>query len=85
MRGARAVAPPSGHNLRANGAALLSVPAGGRLRSNLLEEGGVAPVQGAQATQSLGGLEERFAFSRAVSRLHEMQSQRYLLARRIAP
>jgi hypothetical protein len=43
--------------------------------------GGVAPVQGATAAQSVGGLEERFAFSRAVSRLYEMQSPRYQLAR----
>ncbi len=63
----------------------LSVPAaGGKLRTNLLAEGGVAPVHGASAVRSLGGLEERFAFSRAVSRLYEMQSPRYLLARPVA-
>jgi hypothetical protein len=46
-----------------------------------MAEGGVAPVQGAPTVQALGGLEERFAFSRAVSRLYEMQSPRYFLGR----
>ena len=45
--------------------------------------GGVAPVldSSRKNTAKLGGEEERFAFKRAVSRLLEMQSQQYYLAR----
>ena len=48
--------------------------------------GGVAPVaatnEAAQAVAaSLGGMEEKFAFARAVSRLYEMQSPLYRAAR----
>lgn len=50
---------------------------GGRLRRNVLLEGGVAPVASTDkeriaAQAHLGGNEERFAFARAISRLHEM-------------
>lgn len=43
-----------------------------------MADGGVAPVaataaEAAAAAQRLGGVEERFAFARAVSRLYEMQ------------
>ena len=60
--------------------------AGSRLRRDLMAEGGVAPVAvtaaAAQAaTQNLGGVEEKFAFARAVSRLYEMQSDTYLKSR----
>ena len=49
----------------------------------MMAEGGVAPVAATAsaamaAAQNLGGMEEKFAFKRAVSRLHEMQSQSYL-------
>ena len=41
-----------------------------------MSEGGVAPLFGTGTatvtTTHLGGLEEKFAFARAVSRLHEM-------------
>lgn len=44
-----------------------------------MQEGGVAPLFGAGTasvtTTHLGGLEEKFAFARAVSRLHEMSRQ----------
>jgi hypothetical protein len=46
-----------------------------------MAQGGVAPVQGVQAVVTLGGVEERFAFGRAVPRLYEMQSPRYFLGR----
>lgn len=51
---------------------------GSRLRRDLMADGGVAPVaasaaEAAAAAQRLGGVEERFAFARAVSRLYEMQ------------
>ena len=51
-----------------------------------MTEGGVAPVAAspaaaAAAAARLGGLEEQFAFQRAVSRLHEMQSATYLHSR----
>lgn len=72
-------------------AALLQAPhptppltfAGSKLRTNLMEDGGVAPVastraRALEAAAELGGAEESFAFSRAVSRLHEMQSPLYL-------
>lgn len=60
--------------------------AGSRLRRNLMAEGGVAPVAATPlaaqaATQNLGGVEEKFAFARAVSRLYEMQSEVYLRSR----
>lgn len=59
---------------------------GGRLRRDVMAVGGVAPVgaraQEAQRLQArLGGLEEQFAFRRAVSRLHEMQTDAYLQRR----
>lgn len=59
---------------------------GSRLRTDLMADGGVAPVaataeQAASATRTLGGGEEQFAFRRAVSRLHEMQSELYLATR----
>ncbi|KXZ47776.1 hypothetical protein GPECTOR_33g658 [Gonium pectorale] len=56
---------------------------GARLRRDATAEGGVAPV-GAKPTDlaltvgALGGVEERFAFRRAVSRLLEMQSEHYM-------
>lgn len=51
-----------------------------------MADGGVAPVAASatavtQATALLGGMEEKFAFSRAVSRLYEMQSPLYAAAR----
>ena len=51
-----------------------------------MESGGVAPVFASSeaalaATAQLGGMEEKFAFQRAISRLHEMQAQTYLQAR----
>lgn len=50
-----------------------------------MESGGVAPLGGGGKSQSLqsrlGGLEEQFAFKRAVSRLHEMQTDLYLQLR----
>lgn len=60
--------------------------AGSRLRRDLTSEGGVAPLGGTTAeainlSVQLGGLEEKFAFKRAISRLHEMQSAAYLLSR----
>ncbi|KAK9808342.1 hypothetical protein WJX73_003940 [Symbiochloris irregularis] len=60
---------------------------GSRLRRDLLQEGGVAPIadsanQAVNLAGQLGGLEERFAFRRAVSRLHEMQSTAYLASRK---
>lgn len=59
---------------------------GSRLRRDLMAEGGVAPVAATAnaamaAAQNLGGMEEKFAFKRAVSRLHEMQSETYLASR----
>jgi len=49
-------------------------------------DGGVAPVastaaEAAATTQRLGGVEEKFAFARAVSRLYEMQTPLYLASR----
>ena len=60
--------------------------AGSRLRRNLMVDGGVAPVAAtadaaAAASAQLGGAEEQFAFARAVSRLHEMQSEKFLQLR----
>lgn len=51
-----------------------------------MAEGGVAPVAATTsaamaAAQNLGGMEEKFAFKRAVSRLYEMQSKAYLRSR----
>ena len=37
--------------------------------------------QATNLTGQLGGLEEKYAFKRAISRLHEMQSVSYLLSR----
>jgi len=56
------------------------------LRRNLTADGGVAPVASgtaaaAEAAALMGGREEQFAFSRAVSRLYEMQSPLYASAR----
>ena len=53
-----------------------------KLRRNLVAAGGVAPVAGSaqeqlRLTAHLGGAEEQFAFRRALSRLHEMQTPRY--------
>ncbi|KAL6755727.1 AFG1-like ATPase-domain-containing protein [Haematococcus lacustris] len=58
---------------------------GSRLRRDLLQDGAVAPLAAtplaaAAAKAMLGGQEEQFAFSRAVSRLCEMQSATYLMA-----
>lgn len=62
---------------------------GARLRRDVTATGGVAPVAATSdsakaAAAALGGAEERFAFSRAVSRLHEMQTALYQ-SRRAAP
>ena len=51
-----------------------------------MASGGVAPVlaspaAAAAAAARMGGMEEQFAFKRAVSRLHEMQSRAYLASR----
>lgn len=59
---------------------------GSKLRTDLMADGGVAPVaataaEAAAASRRLGGEEERFAFARAVSRLYEMQSELYLASR----
>ena len=59
---------------------------GRRLRRDATADGGVAPVAAtpaaaAMAAAMLGGAEERFAFARAVSRLHEMQGELYLASR----
>lgn len=59
---------------------------GSRLRRDLTVEAGVAPValtpaERAKAAAVLGGMEEKFAFKRAISRLYEMQSPGYLGAR----
>lgn len=59
---------------------------GSKLRTDLMSDGGVAPVAStttaaAEAAALLGGAEERFAFARAVSRLYEMQSPLFLAAR----
>ncbi len=61
------------------------VRAGSRLRRDSMAVGGVAPVAATPAALSaamgaLGGLEEQFAFKRAVSRLYEMQSPQYMAA-----
>lgn len=44
-----------------------------------MKQGGVAPLflagTATVTTTHLGGLEEKFAFARAVSRLHEMSRQ----------
>ena len=51
---------------------------GGRLRRDLMREGGVAPLADSAALQiQLGGAEEKFAFARAISRLYEMQTDAY--------
>jgi hypothetical protein len=61
---------------------------GGRLRRDVTAAGGVAPVGGGSKQETRGvqeqlsGKEEEFAFSRAVSRLLEMQSSSYHLSRR---
>ena len=54
-----------------------------------MADGGVAPLAAnpmaaREAVARLGGAEEQFAFARAVSRLHEMQSPVYLTASAIA-
>uniref|UniRef100_A0A061S3B3 Lactation elevated protein 1-like n=1 Tax=Tetraselmis sp. GSL018 TaxID=582737 RepID=A0A061S3B3_9CHLO len=59
---------------------------GGKLRRNVLADGGVAPVGSSQkalqaAAHHYGGMEEKFAFRRAVSRLYEMQTHGYLGSR----
>eukprot|EP00873_Tetraselmis_striata_P002674 jgi/Tetstr1/422938/TSEL_013718.t1 len=59
---------------------------GGGLRRDVLAKGGVATVATTQrgmmaATQMLGGMEEKFAFARAVSRMYEMQTDVYLRTR----
>lgn len=59
---------------------------GSRLRRDLMADGGVAPVaasaeEAAAAHRRLGGAEEQFAFARACSRLHEMQTDLYLASR----
>jgi predicted ATPase len=59
---------------------------GSRLRRDFNADGGVAPVassaaEAAAATARLGGVEERFAFARAVSRLYEMQTPLYIDSR----
>eukprot|EP00976_Prorocentrum_cordatum_P042136 853678-Prorocentrum_minimum.AAC.3 len=59
---------------------------GGRLRRNVTADGGVAPVGQSKSelrgvAAQLSGKEEEFAFSRAVSRLMEMQSSSYHLIR----
>ena len=60
-------------------------PEGARLRRDLGADGGVAPVAATPARlAALGGAEERFAFARAVSRLHEMQGAAYRRAARDA-
>ena len=51
-----------------------------------MQAGGVAPVFASSeaalaATAQLGGMEENFAFKRAISRLHEMQAASYLQMR----
>lgn len=53
-----------------------------KLRRDLMSSGGVAPVAATPASAKsaaavLGGAEEQFAFSRAVSRLFEMQTALY--------
>jgi len=63
--------------------------AGARLRRDTSASGGVAPVAtgagaAADVTARLGGAEEKFAFARAVSRLHEMQSPVYLALSAVA-
>lgn len=65
---------------------LPSHPPGSRLRRDLLSYGGVAPVASTtsaakEAAALMGGMEEKFAFARAVSRLYEMQSPLYRAAR----
>lgn len=50
-----------------------------------MAHGGVAPVASTPAALSramgaLGGVEEQFAFKRAISRLYEMQSPQYIMA-----
>lgn len=62
------------------------MPPGSKLRTNLMVDGGVAPVAStpqaaAEAAALLGGAEERFAFARAVSRLYEMQSPLFAASR----
>ena len=59
---------------------------GARLRRDVTAAGGVAPVAGTAsgmrgAVAQLSGLEERFAFKRAVSRLLEMQTPAYVRER----
>lgn len=63
---------------------------GAKLRRDLTQHGGVAPVAGSESTRrsvvhTLGGEDEKFAFKRAVSRLLEMShSPLYLAASRAA-
>ena len=64
---------------------------GGRLRRDAMADGGVAPVLASatpeaarEAAARLGGAEEQFAFARAVSRLHEMQSPVYQITSAVA-
>ena len=48
------------------------------LRTDVTRDGSVAPVRLQYSrTQDLGGMEEKFAFARAISRLYEMQSPVY--------
>jgi len=59
---------------------------GSKLRTDLMADGGVAPVisstqAAAEAAALLGGAEEKFAFARAVSRLYEMQSPLFVASR----
>lgn len=81
-----AVRPPCPRPTRTGCAQFETAVEGSRLRRNLMADGGVAPVaaspqQAAAAARMLGGEEERFAFARAVSRLHEMQGELYLGSR----
>lgn len=60
--------------------------AGSKLRTNLMSDGGVAPLAGssqslASATRQQSGMTEKFAFARAVSRLYELTSPRFRAAR----
>eukprot|EP00200_Dunaliella_tertiolecta_P018552 CAMPEP_0202400428 /NCGR_PEP_ID=MMETSP1128-20130828/2722_1 /ASSEMBLY_ACC=CAM_ASM_000463 /TAXON_ID=3047 /ORGANISM="Dunaliella tertiolecta, Strain CCMP1320" /LENGTH=682 /DNA_ID=CAMNT_0049003971 /DNA_START=28 /DNA_END=2073 /DNA_ORIENTATION=- len=56
---------------------------GSKLRTDLSSDAGVttfatSPTEVKEAKALLGGLEEQFAFARALSRLYEMQSQAYI-------
>ena len=59
---------------------------GAKLRRDATAHGGVAPVAATEggmkgAMAKLSGLEEKFAFRRAVSRLLEMQTPAYVRSR----